>query len=152
MKYRNKYFEKIGYDKPFSQDVLCKYRKDKTDKRYKLFKKQRAKYGRWDETCTWALNTFIAESLYTWLNMYVDIAARPTHTYSVNLDYYSFEIELDGVTTTKTELEWIVEALSLIKEYLLTVDSFDPPAEEFGTKCMEKALIIIGKIFPALWW
>lgn len=45
-----------------------------------------------------------------------------------------------------------MEALSLIKEYLLTVDSFDPPAEEFGHKCMEKALIIIGKIFPTLWW
>lgn len=137
MAYKNKYFKKIGYDKPFS--------KDKTDKRYKLFKKQRAKYGRWDETCTWALNTFIAESLYTWLNLYVESAC-------VDLDFYDFEIEFDGINTIKTEREWIMEALSLIKEYLLTVDSFDPPAEKFGHKCMEKALIIIGKIFPALWW
>ena len=145
MAYKNKYFKKIGYNKPFSKDVLHTYRKDKTDKRYKLFKKQRAKYGRWDETCTWALNTFIAESLYTWLNLYVESAC-------VDLDFYDFEIEFDGINTIKTEREWIMEALSLIKEYLLTVDSFDPPAEEFGHKCMEKALIIIGKIFPALWW
>lgn len=152
MAYRNKYFKKIGYDKPFSKDVLHTHRKDKTDKRYKLFKKQRAKYGRWDETCTWALNTFIAESLYTWLNLYVESATNPMHTFCVDLDFYDFEIEFDGINTIKTEREWIMEALSLIKEYLLTVDSFDPPAEEFGHKCMEKALIIIGKIFPALWW
>ena len=145
MKYKNIYFKEIGYKDPWSAKVFD----NKWDKnRRKKWHNQRKKQGKFDSRCAWNLNTFIAESIYTWLNIYKDDASQ-----FVKLDFYEFEISLDGKTTEKkTEIDWINDCLAYMKEYLLSVDTFDCEKEKNGINCMKKAFIILSEIFPTLWW
>lgn len=142
--YRNKYFDDIGYKKSAYEQILYSNKKDKRESRWT---EERAIQGGFDERCSWALNTFIAESIFTWLNIYKDNTCA-------DLNYHKFTISInpDDTPITKTEGEWIDDILEYLKEYLLTEDTCDMKKEEYGRQCAKKAFIILSEIFPALWW
>lgn len=58
--YKNKAFEKIKYSKSCIENL---HHGLKNDKRQSKWKKQRAKYGGWDERATWNLNLFMTEHI-----------------------------------------------------------------------------------------
>lgn len=91
--YKNKFFDKIGYKHSCIETLLYNM---KEDKRNTAWKKQRKKYGGWDERVTWNLNTFMTEQIYTWFKMYYKYADK-----RINLDFWKFNI--DGKELTERE-------------------------------------------------
>ena len=86
------------------------------------------------------------EQLYTWLNMYLEASYD-----TIDLEYYKFNV--DGMELT--ELEAIVYVMDSFKQWLICVDNIDTYAsdkEDAAIEQVKKAFIVLGQIWPALWW
>jgi hypothetical protein len=144
--YKNKYFDEIGYKNSTSE--TCVFGMN-NDHRMPMWISVQSETGMWDERVSWGLDTFMLEQIYTWLKIYLEHADG-----FVDLSFYKFDISFDGGKTVenKTEREWILQSIDLIKEYLLSVDTFDLEKEHRGQECAKKAFIILGEILPTLWW
>lgn len=146
MKYKNQYFEKIGYKNSCTENLLYKMKKDK---RANKWKKERKKCGGWDERCSWNLNTFMVEQVYTWLQIYMNHADG-----FVDLSFYKFDI--DGKELT--ERECILQILSDMKFWLennepdvLDIEIYKEISMQAQSK-IENAFKIMSLILPTLWW
>ena len=115
----------------------------KNDKRNDTWKKQRKKYGGWDERATWNLNTFMTEQIYTWLKMYYKYAGK-----TINLDFHKFMI--DGKELT--ERECILRIIDDIEYWFENNECFDQEKEKKAESKIFDAYKTIGIVFPALWW
>lgn len=138
--YKNVLFDKIGYKKSCIETLLYNM---KEDKRNDIWKKQRKKYGGWDERSSWDLNTFMTEHIYIWLKMYYKYASK-----RINLDFYKFTI--DGKEFT--ERECILLIIDDIEFWLKNNDSLNQEKEKEAEAKICNAYKIIGIIFPVLWW
>lgn len=138
--YKNKFFDKIGYKHSCCDALIFNM---KNDKRNNIWKKQRKKYGGWDERATWNLNTFMTEQIYTWLKMYYKYANK-----QINLDFYKFTI--DGKEFT--ERECILRIIADIEFWLKNNDSLNQEKEKEADAKISNAYKMIGIIFPVLWW
>lgn len=136
--YKNKFFDKIGYKRSCIETLLYNM---KGDKRNDAWKKQRKKYGGWDERVTWNLNTFMTEQIYIWLKMYYKYAA-------INLDFHKFII--DGKQLN--ERECILRIIDDIEYWLKNNECFDQEKEKKAEAKIFDAYKTIGIIFPVLWW
>ena len=143
MRQHNKYIEALGYDvrkvginwKPDYHNIL----------RYWERKKQRLECG-YDDRITYNLDEWMIEQLYTWLYMYLEASHE-----TIDLDYYKFDFE--GMRLT--EFEAIVYILDSFKNWLLCIDDLDKfctEEEDAAVKQVQKAFILLGMIWPALWW
>lgn len=126
IEYNNKYFNAIGYKNSCTQDMLYEMQSQQ-DKRTDMWAEQRKICGGYDERVSWNLNTFMAEQIFTWLNIYLDNSEE------------------------LTEKDAILKALSNLEFYLKYQDSDNETEKECLSKIQE-AFNIIGLIFPALWW
>lgn len=140
MTYKNKIFEQIKYKNSCIERLIYKM---KSDKRQFQWKKQRAKYGGWDERVTWSLDQFMTENIYTWLSMYLKFASD-----AVDLDYQKFSI--DGKKLS--EKECIVQILKDIKFFLKHRDDLDLEIEKKAQQKIARAYHYIGIVLPSLWW
>lgn len=134
--YKNKFFDKIGYKHSCIETLLYNM---KGDKRNDIWKKQRKKYGGWDERSSWDLNTFMTEHIYIWFKMYYKYADK-----RINLDFYKFTI--DGKELT--ERECVLQIIADMEFWLLNNEEKEKEAE--AKIC--NAYKMIGIIFPVLWW
>ena len=141
IEYNNKYFNAIGYKNSCTQDMLYEMQSQQ-DKRTDMWAEQRKICGGYDERVSWNLNTFMAEQIFTWLNIYLDNADG-----FVDLTFYKFNIDGEELT----EKDAILKALSNLEFYLKYQDSDNETEKECLSKIQE-AFNIIGLIFPALWW
>lgn len=140
MTYKNKIFEKIKYKNSCIESLIYKM---KSDKRQSQWKKQRAKYGGWDERVTWNLDQFMTENIYTWLSMYLKFASDV-----VDLDYQKFSIDDKKLS----EKECIVQILKDIKFFLKHYDDLDLELEKKAQQKIARAYRYIGIVLPSLWW
>lgn len=138
--YKNKFFDKIGYKHSCIETLLYNM---KGDKRNDIWKKQRKKYGGWDERVSWNLNTFMTEQIYTWLKIYYKFASK-----MVNLDFYKFMI--DGKELTQREC--ILQIIDDMKYWLKNNDCLIQKKEEEAAAKISNAYKMIGIVFPTLWW
>ena len=120
------------------------------DKRNKMWAEQRATCGGWDERCSWGLNTFMVEQIYTWLQIYLDNADG-----FVDLTFYKFEID----NKNPTQRECILRAISDIEFWLFNhdPDNWNDYDDVRGTMNeaqakIEEAFKILSIILPVLWW
>lgn len=134
--YKNKFFDKIGYKHSCIETLLYNM---KEDKRNNAWKKQRKKYGGWDERVTWNLNTFMTEQIYTWFKMYYKYANN-----LIDLDFHKFMV--DGKEFT--ERECVLRIIDDIEYWLLNNEEKENEAD---AKIFD-AYKMIGIVFPALWW
>lgn len=149
MKYKNKYFKKLGYKNSCTEELF--FGSLQKDKRNKKWEKQQKKYGGYDDRVAWSLNTFMTEQIYIWLKMYLNNADG-----FIDLTFYKFDI--DGKILT--EKEAILLAISDIEFYLLNNDKIDfnmtsEEIEKLTKQCLSKiaeAYKIIGIILPTLWY
>lgn len=139
-KFKNKFFDKIGYKNSCTENLLYNM---KNDKRNKLWKKQRFKYGGWDERSTWNLNTFMTEQIYTWFRIYYKCADK-----RINLDFHKFMI--DGKELT--ERECVMRIINDIEYWMKNNDCMMQEKENEAEAKIFDAYKMIGIIFPALWW
>lgn len=155
----HKYLNKLGVS---SKDSCIFNSEDTSDKRYKLFKKQRKKYG-FDERETWSLDYTLATWLYEHLCVYekVTIVRLDYHEFDIPVLYIETDSENENKKKTYTKLEHKnqKEAMDLCIEYLGKYifskcnDKFVPfEEEEIICVYYKTALEIISIIFPALWW
>ncbi|WP_295088591.1 hypothetical protein [Ruminococcus sp.] len=135
-KYRNKYLEKLGRGWACTENVLYKM---KGDKRSKKWKKERRKYGGYDERCTWQLNDFMNEQIYTWLKLYMKHSEK---VIDLNNIYKIDEREM-------TESEAILLVISDLEYWL---NNHRNPGDEKSYEKVKEAYRIIGIIMPTLWW
>lgn len=139
--YNNKFFRKIGYRSSTTESLLFQMKKDK---RNKLWKRQRHKYGGWDERCSWDLRSFMTEQIYTWLKIYYKYASK-----RIDLDYHKFDIDGKEIS----EGNAILRAIADLEYFLVNGDSTNTPEEEAEAfKKVAEAYRIIGSILPTLWW
>lgn len=137
-KYKNKYFKKLKYKSSCTENLLYRMAGDHREKKWR---KQRKKYGGWDERATWNLNTFMTEQIYTWLKMYYEKSG-------VDLSFYKFQI--NGIEMTQENA--ILLAIKDMEFYLQHSEDW---GEDIWQECKNKiaeAYYILGVIFPALWW
>ena len=146
MEYKNQYFDKMGYKDSCTENLLYKM---VDDKRNEMWAEQRTTCGGWDERCSWNLNTFMVEQIYTWLQIYFDNADG-----FIDLTFYKFDINGKELT----QRECILQAISNLEFWLLNNDSDITNIEkrmEVVTQAqtkIEEAFKIISLILPALWW
>lgn len=138
--YKNKAFEKIKYSKSCIENL---HHGLKNDKRQSKWKKQRVKYGGWDERATWNLNWFMTEHIYTWLAMYYKYANK-----FVDLDFNKFTI--DGKELTQKEC--IFQILKDIRFFLKHGEDENMELQKKALCKIERAYRYIGIVFPSLWW
>lgn len=137
-KYKNKYFKKLKYKSSCTENLLYRMAGDHREEKWR---KQRKKYGGWDERVTWNLNTFMTEQIYTWLKMYYEKAA-------VDLSFHKFQI--NGIEMTQENA--ILLAIKDMEFYLQHSEDW---GEDICQECKNKiaeTYYILGVIFPALWW
>ena len=139
IEYNNQYFNAIGYKHSCTQNLLYEMHQDK---RNDMWAEQRKICGGYDERVSWNLNTFMAEQIFTWLNIYLDNADG-----FVDLTFHKFDINGKKLT----EKEAIQKALSDLEFYLKYQDS-DAETEKECLSKIQEAFNIIGLISPALWW
>lgn len=155
-KYKNKFFDKINYKNSCIENLFYKM---KGDKREKKWKKQRKKYGGFDERCSWNLNWFMTEHIYTWLKMYMKHADG-----FIDLSFHKFQINGEE----KSEREAILEIISDLEYVLLSYDSdvnektdetlqraayaYDNERAKEAMRRVANAYMILGIIYPSLWW
>ena len=139
-KYKNKFFEKINYKNSCIENLFYKM---KNDKREKKWKKQREKYGGFDERCSWNLNVFMTENIYTWLKMYMKCADG-----FINLSFYKFQINGKEIT----EREAILEVISDFEYVMEYYDSDNNDLIKEAQRRVANAYMILGVIYPTLWW
>ena len=142
-KYKNVYFDDINYQNSCTEQL---YYQMKKDRRNHSWRKERTKCGGWDERCTWSLDMFMAEQIYTWLKLYMDAS-------NVNLDFYHFEITFptEQITETKSQKEWIEDVISCLEAYITLRFSIDKDSDVKANKSIKRAFIILGEIAPVLW-
>lgn len=138
--YKNKFFDKIGYKHSCIETLLYNM---KEDKRNNAWKKQRKKYGGWDERVTWNLNAFMTEQIYTWFKMYYKFASK-----NVDLDFHKFMI--DGKELTQREC--VLQIIDDIEYWLKNNDCLEQEREKKAEAKIFNAYKMIGIVFPALWW
>lgn len=138
MKYKNIFFEEIGY--PSKESVSACVFGTETDSRVKDWTKQRKKWGNFDSRVGWNLNQFVVESMYTWLCIFLKKADK-----YINLEYYKFEI--DGVSLTQKEC---IERMIKDLEYVLT-HSEDTDFDKSKQK-LKDCFNIFSECFPAMWY
>lgn len=139
-KYKNEFLKAIGYNESASSWIL---NRKSDDKRRKIWREERKKWGGWDSRVAWNLNTFILENLYTWLKIYYKRADKV-----IDLNYYSFEI--NGETLTQKEC-----ILRMIKDLKFVLLNNADASEEVQNKVQEKAedcFNILGKCIFAMWY
>lgn len=137
--YKNKFLEKINYSSNDSTSSFVFGMKD--DKRNKRWRKERKKWGCWDERVGWNLNTFLLESLYTWLKIYYKRENK-----FINLECNKFNI--DNIELTQKEcIERMIDDLEYV---LLNLDN-DKEFETVKTK-IKDCFRILGECFFAMWW
>ena len=146
MKYKNKYFNKIGRKNSCTENLLYKMKKDK---RADKWEKERKKCGGWDERSSWNLSTFMVEQIYTWLKIYMDHADG-----FVDLSFHKFDI--DGKQLTQREC--ILRVISDIEFWFSNNDAVEKEFAIYKELAMqaqskiEEAFKILGIIMPVLWW
>lgn len=137
MKYRNKYFDKIGYKNSYTGQCICGM---KDDKRQKHWKKTRKKYDGWDERCTWGLFLTTTEQVYTWLSMYrastIVQGFINDQTVKVNCKTLHLSQAIDRV-------------LGDLKFCLTNYDNWDKGKEI--NRAAENAYSVLSTILPYLW-
>lgn len=138
--YNNEYFKRIKYKNSCTENLLYHM---KDDKRKDKWKKERHKYGGYDERVTWNLNTFMTEQIYTWLKMYFDKADG-----FVDLNFHKFQIN----GTEMSERDAILLALEDIEFYLQHSEEWDKDISQECNSKIAEAYSILGIILPALWW
>ena len=111
---------------------------DKKEKRNKLWKKQRKKYG-FDDRETWGLDYTFIIWVYERFNMYRDIGGK-----IIDLDYHKFNI--DGLEYSQREL--INKILSICENLLMSSDDW----EEDYINQYKELLKLFSVIIPAMWW
>lgn len=137
-KYKNKYFKKLKYKSSCTENLLYRMAGDHREKQWR---KQRKKYGGWDERATWNLNTFMTEQIYTWLKMYYEKS-------NVDLSFYKFQI--NGIEMTQENA--ILLALKDMEFYLQHSEDWGEDISQKRNNKIAEAYYILGIIFPALWW
>lgn len=138
--YKNVFFDKINYQPSCIENLVYKMTNDKRNKKWK---KQRKKYGGWDERTTWDLNTFMTEQIYTWFKIYYKFASK-----KVNLDFHKFMIDGEELT----QRECILQIIDDMKYWLKNNDCLIQKKEEEAAVKISNAYKMIGIVFPALWW
>lgn len=137
--YKNNFLDKIGY--PSNQSMSSFVFGNKDDKRNKKWRKQRKRWGRWDSRIVYNLDTFLLESLYTWLRIY-DIKTNGI----VNLDDTEFNIGGKNLT----QKECIKRMLDDLEYALLNLDN----SKDFGNVKVKvkDCFYILGECLFTLWW
>ena len=95
---------------------------------------------------TYNLDSWMIEQLYTWLNMYLEASYD-----TIDLEYYKFNVD----NMKLTELEAIVYVMDSFEQWLVCVDDINKYAtkeEDAAIELVKKAFIVLGQIWPALWW
>ena len=115
----------------------------KHDKRQEEWKKQRKKYGGYDERVGWNLNTWILEALYTWLKLYLKYGGK-----RVDLSFHKFKIN----DKTLTEEECIRRILKDLRYCLKHLESYEHETIKKCNKHRKDAFMVLAEVFPALWW
>lgn len=137
--YKNKFLDKIGYssNKSTSSFVFGM----KKDRRAKLWKKQRKKWGGYDTRVGWNLRILLLETLYTWLKIYLNDADG-----YIDLSHYKFEINSE----TLTQKECIVRMIDDLEFVLKNLDN-DKVRETVNAK-VKDCFHILGECLFVLWW
>ena len=131
-----KYLENIGVTPEKYGTNFC----DKSDKRWKEWKKQRKKYG-FDERETWCLDHIFYEWLYSRLTMYKKKASK-----IVDLTYYKFEYTPSD--SSETQVITQIEAIDIIRNEAKRVI-----LDEDDTAVFDKNIMLLFyDILPVLWW
>ena len=128
---RNKYLDDLGIP---IEKYGVNHTPAKSDGRRKRWKKQRLRYG-FDDRETWNLDMIFCEFLYSHLMMYKEIGGKVIKT-----DFHKF----DHNGTEVTQGEAIDIILEACKDYLLDMDN--------SCDVMQDAMVLWGKILPAMWW
>lgn len=139
--YKNKFFNKIGYEKSATENLF--YGSLRNDKRNKIWKKQRKKWGNYDSRVGWCLCTYMAEQIYTWLKIYLKEADK-----FVDLTYTKFNIEGKEIT----QKEAIISIIDDLEFWLLNQDKCDETILDECSKRSKRAYEWLGIILPSLWW
>lgn len=139
-KYKNVYFDKIGYNRSAHEELFYKM---EDDKRAENWKQEQQKYGGYVSRVTWNLDTLLIEELYTWLKMYLKFA-------DVDLTFYKFKYHGKKMT----EKECIKLILKKLKFVLLFDDShvFDKKEYKKLDKKRREAFELLGIVLPSIWW
>ena len=67
-KYKNKFFDKIGYKDSATETLF--FKDFKNDRRNEQWEEERKKWGGYDSRVGWCLSTYMTEQIYTWLEIY----------------------------------------------------------------------------------
>lgn len=103
--------------------------------------KRTKEMGRGDERVGWNLDTFLLESLYTWLKIYYKRANK-----AIKLECYKFNI--DNMELTQKEcIERMIDDLEYV---LLNLDN-DKEFETVKIKTKD-CFRILGECLFAMWW
>ena len=137
--YKNKFLDKIGYPSKESTSSFVFGMKD--DRRAKRWKDERKKWGGFDSRVAWNLNTFLLESLYTWLNIYLKRADKV-----VDLTYHKFQIHGEQLT----QRECVVRMIADLKFALSNLDD-DTMSEKVHEK-VKDCFYILGECCFSLWY
>lgn len=137
MRYRNKYFDRIGYKKSYTEHCILGM---KDDKRQRHWKKQQKECGGYDERCLWDLFLTVTEQIYTYLSMYREIEMGQgivkDHEIKTNCKILRLSQSIDSV-------------LKDLKFCLTNYGNWDKDREVEDTA--QKAYSLLGIILPYLW-
>ena len=140
-KYRNKFFDKIGY-KDSSTETLF-FKDLKNDRRKEQWNEERKKWGGYDSRVGWCLSTYLTEQIYTWLKIYLKKADG-----FVDLTFHKFDVDGKEIT----EKEAILTILEDLEYWLLNSEKWDENILKECTIRSERAYKLLGIILPSLWW
>lgn len=141
--FKNRFFDEIGYKNSMTKEIF-----DRTEvARSEKWAEERSIQGGWDERVGWSLDTFMIESLYTWLNIYYEDASD-----FVDLEFHKFNLSYNGVEETKTENDCVLEVIECFKTFLLNANTLEPEKEKIAHEAAKRGFYILGEILPSLWW
>ena len=130
----NKYLTDIGLKE---NEIGTNFVSD-NDKRAPQWEKERKTYG-FDQRETWNLDQQFAQWLYSRLCMFEEVTIADTTKTKITIDEKEYTQE---------------ECINIIKDACKTYMLIDIWSDEFENAVtkMEQAMVIWGKILPAMWW
>lgn len=128
---KNKYLDDLGIPIIEYGTNFC----NRSDKRWKKWRREREEYG-FDERECWNLDTTFVEWLYSHFMKYAEDSRKV-----VNLEYLKFEYQGNLIT----QAEAINTVCEACKEYL-TSDFLD------RTFLSKDIMMLITDLMPAMWW
>lgn len=133
---RNHYLDELGIPIKDYGTNFC----DKTDERWKCWKKEQKKYG-FDNRETWNIDRLFVEWLYSHFKMYKEACGG-----TINFEYHKFKYRGKDITQKKA----INIILDACKKYLLSHDYVGDGKDM--TIYSPEIMTLLGELLPAMWW